>query len=344
MTPPPLLICTRFGLSIKDQAWFDHRIPLISAITLPSLLAQTDQEFHWALFTDSDLPTQTRVALEDMLQPFQGRAFVHSSSSYTSASVLALAQSRGLVDENGYVLTARIDDDDAWHSRTISTVRQRCGEWLTEPQDTRGLCITFENGLEWIMYDMLDVDALQDKGVQIVRKAAVRPWPFPFMSMSVFVLARAVSGESAISAGHLKMGQHLREQGYTVEIESTGQPMWLYCRHKQIQTSVQRATADSVDMSLADLAREFGIHEGRTNAYLTSRHDHGYSIAKRTDFQLSGLERRLSVVRERINAGPGDGERADLRREEARLVSEMRRMSQNVVGNPMSESSVDDAE
>jgi hypothetical protein len=336
-------VCTRFGLSIKDEAWFDHRIPLISAITVPSLLAQTDQEFHWALFTDPDLPPRTRVALEAMLKPFKGRAFLHSSSSYTSANVLALAQSRGLVDENGYVLTARIDDDDAWHSHTVSTVRQRSGEWLSGAQDTRGLCMTFEKGLEWIMYDMLDVDALQDKGVRIVRQAAVRPWPFPFMSMSVFVLARAVDGESAISAGHLKMGQHLGARGYTVEIVSAAQPMWLYCRHKQVQTSVQRAAADSVDMSLTDLAREFGIDESRTKAYLTSSQKYGYSIAKRTDFRLSNLERRLSVVRERINADPVDAERTDLRREEARLVSEMTRMSQNVVGNPVLGSSADEA-
>lgn len=331
---PPLLICTRFGLSIKDRAWFEHRLPLISSITLPSLLAQDDQEFRWALFVDPDLPPSISDSLEEMLAVFDGRAFLYPRP-YNSANFLALAGSHGGMDAGGYALTARIDDDDAWNVGTIGEVRSRATSWLRNPDDTQGLCLTFANGLEWIMYDMLDVDALQQKGVRITRNAAVRPFPFPFQSMSVFVCSKVDDGISAISAGHREMGTFLSAKGYRVDIIPNEEPMWLYSRHKQVQTSVQRARTEEVEVSLTELEREFGIDRTQTEQYIEAAGEYGYSVMKRTDFRLSNLSRELGGIRNQIKKTDADEpQMAELKKREAELAAKIAHMSANVVGDP----------
>jgi Putative rhamnosyl transferase len=61
---PQMLIGTHFGIGIRDREWFEHRLSLFSSVTAPSLLAQEDQSFHWALFVDSALPADIRERLD----------------------------------------------------------------------------------------------------------------------------------------------------------------------------------------------------------------------------------------------------------------------------------------
>jgi hypothetical protein len=127
---PRLLIGTRFGLGIRDPAWFEHRVALLSAVTAPSLMAQEDQGFEWAIFVDSGLPPEIRETIEGILAPFEGRAFLHSQQlGQSAASLLRLAEERDLIDPGGYMLTGRIDDDDAWDRQTVAMVRERVATW-----------------------------------------------------------------------------------------------------------------------------------------------------------------------------------------------------------------------
>jgi len=329
-----LFICTRFGLSIKDPAWIEHRLPLFASVTLPSLLRQEDQSFQWAIFVDADLDEDIRYALHQMIERFDGRAFIHSDTTHTSRNVLALAQARGAEDPNGRLLTARIDDDDAWSLDTVGEVRSRAAAWRKEGEGA-GLCVSFERGLEWIMYDMLDVDALQEKGARVTRKAAVRPLVFPFHSMSIFVYAKASAGISAISAGHRHMGSFLGDKGYAVELVSGSEPRWLYCRHKQVQSTIQRARGEEIAVTLADLERDFGIDATRSSEYMTASGAYGYSLMKRTDVWLSKLDQELGAVRQKIADAAGDaGKVAELRQRESELERELANVSGNVVGDP----------
>lgn len=329
-----LFICTRFGLSIKDPAWFEHRLPLFASVTLPSLLRQEDQDFQWAIFVDPDLDDGVRRALEQMIEPFEGRAFLHSETKHTARNVIALAQERGAEDADGHLLTARIDDDDAWRLDTAGEVRSKASAWREDPEGA-GLCLSFERGLEWIMYDMLDVDALQEKGARITRKAAVRPLVFPFHSMSIFVYAKASEGICAISAGHRHMGGFLGNKGYAVKLVSSSEPHWVYGRHKQVQSTIQRAREEEVAVTLADLERDFGIDAAQASEYMRASGSFGYSLMKRTDVWLSRLERELGVVRRQIANTAGDaGKLTQLKLRASELERELANVSGNVVGDP----------
>ena len=81
-----MFICTPFGIGVTDPAWYNHRLDLIAAITAPSLLAQEDQGFQWAVLVDPDLPTNVHQALTELLDPFEGRAFLHAGVGDRPAS------------------------------------------------------------------------------------------------------------------------------------------------------------------------------------------------------------------------------------------------------------------
>jgi hypothetical protein len=331
-----MLICTRFGLGVKDRAWFDHRLALFSAITVPSLKAQDDQGFHWALFVDADLPTDVRLCLERLLAPFESRAFLHSESTHTSQHVLALARSRNLVDDSGHVLTARIDDDDAWHRSTVKDIRRRVRHHLSSNAQ-KGVGITFEYGLEWIMYEMIDVDRFQREGRTVMQETALRPYRFPFHSMSVFVFAALADELSAISTSHPRMPDLLRSKGYDVEVVADDAPMWLYCRHKQAATSVRKADSDQLMLGLSDLADLFGLDEASVDRYLRSANDFGYAVIKRTDSRLTDLKKELRQIQRELASSSGHkgAKLAKLEEEEVRLTQALKKMSANIVGDPL---------
>lgn len=329
---PPLLITTPFGVGVKDLAWLNHRLVLTSSITAPSLLAQSDQSFRWILFADPDLPPGVRTALEQILDPFDGRAFIYSEGGYNTSSVLSLAQELGAVADD-YMFTGRVDDDDAWSTHMVDIARSRAASWLQGRGDTPGLGFTYENGLEWIMYDMVDIDVWRSSGRMVKREATVRPYIYPFLGTSVFVLSTLGSGICAISAGHGNMGKLLERKGYDVETVSTEQPMWLYCRHKQADSSLQKADGDDADVKLADLVLEFGLDREQTARYLANAETYGYGLVKRIKRFRPGLERELEEVCRQIgDPMMGEARCAELEQRKAQLANEIAEMSEGVVG------------
>lgn len=336
--PPKLLIATRFGIGVRDPAWLEHRLVLLASVTAPSLLAQEDDNFAWAVFVDKDLASPIRRALEDILSEFQGRAFI-DEGGHSPANLLRLARAYDLVDRDGYVLTGRIDDDDAWHRRTVGLVRERVARWREDGRQAKGIGLTFENGLVWVMYDMIDLDRRERTGETIVRSTALRPFRFAFHSMSGFVYASVADGLTPIGISHQEVPQMLASNGCEVEVIDTEEPMWLYCRHRQTDSPVgYAADAPALAMSVSDLADRFGIDEDRVRDYISNAERWGYARAMRYLKQRNAVRRQLRDVRQGIKHAAADDadeeELARLRDEEKRLRGQMTALSENLVSAP----------
>jgi Putative rhamnosyl transferase len=330
---PPLLILTRFGLGVKDRAWLEHRLVLISSITAPSLLAQSDDHFRWALLIDEDLSPDLLDALKVTLAPFGERALVYAGHRFDTTNALAIARDAGVVSDDQLVLTGLIDDDDAWSRGVVGAVRGRCDRWLKDGGMAPGLGISFEYGLEWVMYDMLDVDRLW-KGGELEREATIRTYSFPFLGTSVFVLSRLPDQVSAVSAGHSRMGDFLAGRGYDVDVVSTDRPMWLCCRHKQTGSTIQKSRGEDLEMSVAELAVDFGIDEARTAHYLANVDEYGYSVVKRLWRHRHKCEAQLREVRKQLRQPKTeDSEASRLKEREAQLEEDLTRMTDGVVGD-----------
>lgn len=329
-----MLIATRFGIGIKDLSWFEHRLDLISAITIPSLLHQDDQSFEWALFVDRDLSREVSDRLREIISPFEGRAFL-CSMRHAGRSMGELAESRQLVDSDGYLFTGRIDDDDAWATHTIREVRDRIGRWRQRTNRAAGYGFTFEDGLIWIMYDMLDVDQLQKRGIKIERVASIRPYKYPFTSISGFTYTPLQSGLTCISGGHATIPRLMTKQGYTVEYGRSEEPMWLYCRHKQTDSPIYRNQFPAVPKTLNELSRQFGIDLQRTAAYITSANKYGYTKVLR---KFTGRRELVIALREITAAlkstNQGAEERCELLEKKHELEGKLSKLRHEIVEQP----------
>ena len=335
---PRMLVATRFGLGIQDPAWFDHRIAVMSAITAPSLMAQDDQEFDWGIFVTPRLPKEARWALEELVAPFDGRAFI-DSNGHSPKNLLEIAVDRGAVHSSGHILTGRIDDDDAWTKETVGEVRARTASWLRQRNSAPGFGLTFEDGLVWVMYDMLDVAKLQLQGDDAIRRASLRPYSCPFTSISGFVCSPLSHGLTPIAGSHSSVPNYLAAQGFEVNVVSTDEPMWLYCRHKQADSVIERVVdGDELEIDLGELSRKFGINETQVMHYIAQAKEHGYSTTKRI-FERRGEIRNALKETSRKIADPevSASERANLEQKVSRLKSEHAQLGENLIAEPGSD-------
>lgn len=332
---PQMLVGTHFGIGVRDPEWFEHRLSLFSSVTAPSLLAQEDQSFHWALFVDSALPASVRERLEAMLAPFEGRAFVHPDPHVAGPDMLELARQRGMVDDDEGLLTGRIDDDDAWHVGTVGAVRDRVASWRRRESGAPGIGLTFADGLVWVMYEMVDIKKTYKSGRRVTLAPTLRPFSFRFLSMSVFVYSRPPQFRAAMSMPHSRSEAMLRNGGFDVEVVSTEQPMWLYCRHKQTSSGTAYSSADAVERTLAELSRAFGLDEIKISEYLSGSESYGYSLVKGSMAWQMGLAKRLDRIQSEIALASGDdADLARLRGEEAELAEQLGQLSDCLTGDP----------
>lgn len=329
---PKLLIATRLGLGIRDPAWFAHRLAVMSAITAPSLLAQDDQEYEWGIFVGPDCPDSAFQSLEGIVEPFMGRAFI-DSNGHSSENLLRIAANRGLVQPSGHLFTGRIDDDDAWARETVRTARNRLSSWLEQGNPAAGLGLTFDKGLVWVMYDMLDVKHLQLEGDETLRRASLRPYTHPFTGISGFVCSHISDGMSAISAGHQEVPERLYENGFEINVVSTPDPMWLYCRHKQTDSTVERAAkSEKLDIDLEFLGNRFGINVSQAASYISGEQGYGYSIGKGLAPKRGELRVAIRETRRKMSDGGLSAVEVDALRERAtQLESEYAQLGEDLI-------------
>lgn len=330
-TVPTMLLSTRFGLGIQDRRWFDHRLQLIEAITAASLANQTRQDFVWAVFVDPSLDPLVRGELQRIIQP-AGRAIIDDQDTYNGRSAHNLAMQLNL-DRDGYVLTARLDDDDAWHRQTVEKVYRVAADWLERRMDMRhpGVAITFPHGLEWLMYDMVDIDK-RAEGRHVVRRQSLRNYTYPFLGTSVFVLADTQTGITALANSHSKMAETLPRHGLDLLIQDDEPAMWLYVRHKQTVSSLQKARSDAMEIDLQDLELRFGIDANLVTHYIASSGQHGYVVEKRTVWRRTELKKQLQTVNGRLAEPslPAD-ELKQLRRQQSDLERELEQITWKLV-------------
>jgi len=324
---PRLLLCTRFGIGVKDPAWFEHRFPLMEAITIPSLARQTRTDFDWCVFVDADLDPSVRSRLDEAVAPVPG-ARVVDRHPHSSRGIAGVARELGVGDSD-WILTGRIDDDDAWARDTVEQLYGQAEAWLARDARGAGMALTFPRGFEWLMYDLVDVDKLlQDR--RMIRRQSVRPYPYAFHSMSVFVLARFEARFFAIATAHSKLGDRAAELGYDVVHASPEREMWLYARHKQALSSIHKAREPEQAIDLVEFERVFGIDAARAAAYIEAEGDFGYLVEKRADDRRNALARRIIEI-DAAMASAGTMERESLAIERTAAEAEIERLSHAIV-------------
>jgi hypothetical protein len=131
--------------ALYDPARLKRRFHLFEALTLPSLLAQTDPDFTTAILIGTDFPKEWRTRLADMVKPLRdARVIALPPMKNFAATKQAIQLS---TSTESHVITIRLDDDDAMSVDCIAE-QKRLGPMVLEISgiDTPTI-VSFNNGL-----------------------------------------------------------------------------------------------------------------------------------------------------------------------------------------------------
>ena len=107
-------------LKLKDpHAWMEHRFKVFIDYTVPSVLAQTTDNFEWVVAVDPDTPDETMARLKNFQQ--RGKMSVMVANKNVSKKYSIILESQAADDT--YVVSTRLDSDDILHPQFIETVQ-----------------------------------------------------------------------------------------------------------------------------------------------------------------------------------------------------------------------------
>ena len=239
---PKVFINTRFNIvlmgakELMDKAgaptrtpeWLERRFDLFERICLPSLRAQTHQDFQWLVFFSDDTPEPFLTRTKEL-----HRAFPQFIPCFLEANTIQVRRFRAEVlkrigSEDSHLITARIDNDDAFNRTYIERLR---AEFRGQDDEI----INFMNGMQY--------DA--DLGVA----ADLRKPSNPFIAR----IERLVDGKvrTVVDLTHDKA----MHTGLVRDV-STLVPMWLQTIHSG--NVLNRFASGRVRYS-CDFEEEFGI-------------------------------------------------------------------------------------
>lgn len=238
---PKVFINTRFNMVMKGgiqhtdksgrptrtDEWLKGRFELFERVCLPSLMAQTDTDFHWLVFFSDRTPEPflTRIAeLQQRFPPFIP-CFLPDHQQQERRFKMEVHARIEPTDE--HIISARIDNDDAFHRTFIERLRNEF-----HGQDDE--IINFLNGIQ---YD-------RDNGVLVtVRKASN-----PFIAR----IERVKEG-TVLTVLDL-MHHHAAASGLLRDVDTI--PVWLQLIHKgNLENEITSARVQF----RWDLEKEFGI-------------------------------------------------------------------------------------
>lgn len=238
---PKVFINTRFNMVMKGgiqhtdksgrptrtDEWLKGRFELFEQVCLPSLMAQTDTDFLWLVFFSDRTPEPflTRIAeLQQRFPPFIP-CFLPDFQQQERRFKMEVHARIEPADE--HIISARIDNDDAFHRTFIERLRNEF-----HGQDDE--IINFLNGIQ---YD-------RDNGVLVtVRKASN-----PFIAR----IERVKEGK-VLTVLDL-MHHHAAASGLLRDVDTI--PVWLQLIHKgNLENEI---TSVQVQFH-GDLEKEFGI-------------------------------------------------------------------------------------
>lgn len=269
-----MLVSTRFGVGVTDQDWLKHRLVLFEAITAPSLRNQKNQNFTWCIFIGAEASAWVVDELKRITNGIGNLVELICTPQ-------DLNHFRKLATDSGkaHAIIAMIDDDDAWLKNMTQQISNDACRYIENGSEK---CIyTYSNGIEWLITDLADIDALQTKNQKIIRKQAAYPYERPFLTMSTFVLAPAREIPNGIFRAHSSFGKAVIDEGFESFENNNSTPAWLYVRHRQADSSIRKAhNVAPANYSIEEFSELFGIDERLVRNYQTNSDNYGYSIKR----------------------------------------------------------------
>lgn len=110
------------GVPTRDKAWMKDRLSLFTRYCVPSVAAQTDKAFTWLICVDAGTKDDDLDAIQAGTQAIARRELIFARDHGEAMNRL---RERLAADPAGYVITSRLDNDDALSTGYVDTIQNR---------------------------------------------------------------------------------------------------------------------------------------------------------------------------------------------------------------------------
>ena len=105
-------------LNISPDAWMAHRIHLFLTLTVPSMKAQTNQNFTWFVLMDAKTP---EIFMRALYKIRYGNLYIYNTNTSHITMTDAVLQH---IEPGEYdLITTRLDNDDLLHKNAINDIQ-----------------------------------------------------------------------------------------------------------------------------------------------------------------------------------------------------------------------------
>ena len=111
------------GASVRDEYWLNHRFELFEKYCFPSVQNQSVQDFQWLVFFDIQTPGSYKKRITQLKSQFPLFKPFYVSSGEEFNSTLHIFIETHIKEGTSRLITSRLDNDDALHTRFMERVR-----------------------------------------------------------------------------------------------------------------------------------------------------------------------------------------------------------------------------
>lgn len=166
------LLLTRYNGGKPDKEWNEKRIQLFKEICLPSVIAQSNQNFDWRLFVDDRTENNIKDELRRILPANAKILRVNEDKRWFSEYQIAL-------NAQWYesVLTTQLDNDDAISPHYIELIQTTINRYITNKWNVEKVVL---NSTRWLE---LDYNTGEQRIYNWQMEDDFRRWVSPFFSL-----------------------------------------------------------------------------------------------------------------------------------------------------------------
>lgn len=320
------VLATRVGIGIYDDAWFDYRLRMLESITVPSMAAQTSQDFTWLLVVDQRMPGPARKRLDHAVAPLANAVVVpvEFKTDFRKA-VVGWSRRKAVADGADWVMSSRLDDDDALRTDAFERLQQELVDFLKTSRH-RYAVLSLNLGCMW---------------VPAWRRGYTRYHDSHSLGLSLVEPTEAC--QTVYSRPHREIKQQYAPRGTYIRGLDGDRLWWLYATHALADSDrggrarVDRVLHHRYGYRVDDpLLESFGLDPARVDEL--GRMDEP-TPARPTRFlslRATDSERQIKEIRARLSGTPGPRvvARGLIRRRLRRLEAERRAAGSGIVHRP----------
>ena len=144
------VVLTRYNIGAFNERWLEYRQQLFESITLPSIDAQSERNFLWALAIDSRTSERYRERLQELMATRPNIRLLEVELFHDHIpDMVQWCRDEATAAGVSHVLSSRLDNDDALHSDLFARIQHHARKVLDEGRNLPAL-ITPTMGYQWV--------------------------------------------------------------------------------------------------------------------------------------------------------------------------------------------------